>query len=124
MTKTALPMPEEPKDGKSTEKKKRRNHGDGGLYWSESRKRWIAEITIGFTPAGKRIVRKGSGRTKTEAKAKLKENIRDFDDGLSVGPSNYTVKEAVDYWLKYGLSGRSQKTIDDYEGYAKNHVIP
>jgi hypothetical protein len=34
----------------------------------QTRERWIAEVTIGYTPAGKRIVRRGSGKTKTAAK--------------------------------------------------------
>jgi hypothetical protein len=46
----------------------RRSRGDGGLFWDENRQRWIAEVTVGYTPAGTRIVRRGSGRTKTEAK--------------------------------------------------------
>ena len=46
----------------------RRARGDGGLRWDEKRQRWIAEITIGYDGRGKRIVRKASGRTKTEAK--------------------------------------------------------
>ena len=31
----------------------RRSRGDGGLYWSESRQRWIAEVTIGYDGRGK-----------------------------------------------------------------------
>jgi hypothetical protein len=74
---------------------KQRAHGDGGLYWSESRQRWIAEITIGYTPADRRITRKAAGRTKTEAKTKLKEVLRDHEDGLAIAPANYTVADAV-----------------------------
>jgi hypothetical protein len=74
---------------------KRRSQGDGGLHWDESRQRWIASLTVGYTPAGKRIVKKASGKTKTEAKAKLKEIIRDYEDGLASGPANYTVADAV-----------------------------
>jgi len=51
----------------------RRARGEGSLYWDEARQRWIAAITVGYTPAGKRIVRKGSGKTKTEARTKLRE---------------------------------------------------
>jgi hypothetical protein len=54
----------------------RRSRGDGGLFWSETRGRWIGEVTVGFSPTGKRITRKVSGRTKTEAKNKLKELVR------------------------------------------------
>jgi hypothetical protein len=34
-----------------------------------------------------------SGKTKTEAKAKLKEMARELDDGLSIAPNNYTVAD-------------------------------
>jgi hypothetical protein len=29
---------------------KRRSRGDGGLHWDEARQRWIASVTIGYTP--------------------------------------------------------------------------
>lgn len=61
----------------------RRSRGDGGLHWDATRERWIATVTLGYSAAGKRVVKRGSGRTKTEAKNKLKEIIRDYDDGLA-----------------------------------------
>lgn len=102
----------------------RRSRGDGGLYWSEARDRWIAEVTIGFSPAGKRITRKVSGRTKTEAKNKLRDLQRDLDDGHTPASRGYTVKDAVVDWLTYGLSNRSQETRDKYTFLANGHVIP
>jgi integrase len=103
---------------------KRRSKGDGALYWNEARQRWIAEVTIGYTPAGRRIYRRGSGRTKTEAKAKLKEVIRDHDDGLTIAPQNYTVADAVNDWLTYGLSDRSASTCANYAILCHKHIIP
>jgi hypothetical protein len=102
----------------------RRSRGDGGLYWSENRQRWIAEITIGYDGRGKRITRKASGKTKTEAKAKLTEMIRDLDDGAAALAGDYTVGAAVDYWLAFGLSGRDAHTIDMYRTYARLHILP
>lgn len=102
----------------------RRSRGDGGLHWDEQRQRWIASVTVGYSPAGKRIVRKASGKTKTEAKEKLKEIVRDLDDGLSVGPANYTVADAVQDWLKYGLHGRDEATVQTCTYLADKHVIP
>src|SRR5262249_45747930 len=101
---------------------KRRSRGDGGLHWDEKRQRWIASVTIGYTPAGKRIVRRGSGKAKTEAKEKLKEVLRDHEDGLSVAPHNYTVADAVSDWLTYGLPGRSKRTIEKCR-YLCQHII-
>lgn len=104
---------------------KRRSRGDGGLRWSESRQRWIAEITIGYTPAGKRIVRTASGKTKTEALKKLKDKQRDHEDGHAIEPHGYTVADAVNYWHEqFAKSGKAQKTADMYRGYIDNHIIP
>ncbi|GIH21475.1 site-specific integrase [Rugosimonospora africana] len=105
-------------------KKPRRGRGEGGLYWDEKRQRFIAEVTIGYTPAGKRIVRRGSGKTKTEARAKLKEVLRDHEDGLTIAPQNYTVADAIDNWLAYGLNGCAQRTIDKYTILCRTHIIP
>lgn len=103
---------------------KRRSRGDGGLHWSESRQRWIAEITIGYDGRGKRITRKASGKTKTEASAKLKEMVRDLDDGLAVAPLNYTVADAVQNWLDFGLSNRNPATAKKCRILAGQHIIP
>lgn len=102
----------------------RRSRGDGGLHWDETRERWIASVTVGYTPTGKRIVKKASGKTKTEAKAKLKEIIRDYDDGLASGPANYTVAAAVTGWLTYGLHGRDPNTVANYRTLCNKHIIP
>jgi integrase len=102
----------------------RRSRGDGGLYWDRGRKRWIAEVTVGYTASGKRIVRKASGTTKTAAQRKLKEIIRDYEDGLAIGLHNYTVADAVRDWLSYGLSGRSGATIEKCTILANTHIIP
>jgi integrase len=103
---------------------KRRSRGDGGLYWSEQRQRWIAEVTVGYTPAGKRITRTASSKTKTGAKDKLKEMIRDLDDGLPVAPDNYYVRDAIQAWFSFGLNGRDQATVDNYKCLADLHISP
>ncbi|WP_218001694.1 hypothetical protein [Microtetraspora malaysiensis] len=102
----------------------RRSRGDGGLHWDEQRQRWIASVTVGYAPDGKRIVRKASGKTKTEAKAKLKEILRDHDDGLASGPANFTVADAVTSWLTYGLQGRDTETVANYRILSDKHIIP
>lgn len=102
----------------------RRGRGEGGLYWDEKRQRYIAEVTIGYTPAGKRIVRKGSGKTKTEARAKLKAVMRDHEDGLAITSQTYTVAAAMEDWLTYGLTGRSGNTVEKYGYLVRGHIVP
>ncbi|WP_406289578.1 tyrosine recombinase XerC [Embleya sp. NBC_00896] len=103
---------------------KRRSRGDGGLHWDEKRQRWIATASLGYDPSGKRLVKRGSGKTKTEAKNKLKEVLRDFEDGVAIAPSNYTVKDAVDDWLLFGLAGRDKATLDFWSSLGRVHVVP
>jgi len=102
----------------------RRSRGDGGLSWDETRQRWVASLTVGYTPAGKRIVKRGRGRTKTEAQRKLREIIRDYEDGQIIGGHGYTVAQAVREWLEFGLSGRDEDTIKKCTILANTHVIP
>ncbi|MEU1735876.1 tyrosine-type recombinase/integrase [Streptosporangium sp. NPDC020145] len=103
---------------------KRRSRGDGGLHWDERRQRWIATASLGHGPDGKRITKRGSGKTKTEAKAKLKEVLRDYEDGLAIAPADYTVAHAVNDWLAYGLNGRDKGTVDTCTILSRTHVIP
>ncbi|MGW8784387.1 site-specific integrase [Streptomyces sp. NPDC055796] len=102
----------------------RRSRGDGGLHWDEKRQRWIATAHLGFDASGKRIVRRGSGKTKTEAKNRLKEVLRDHEDGLAIAPTNYTVENAVNDWLMYGLAGRDAGTVGTYTSLSQIHIIP
>ena len=53
-----------------------------------------------------------SARTKIEAKHKLKEIMRDYEDGLTTAGHGYTVADAVRDWLAFGLSGRDSATVE------------
>jgi integrase len=102
----------------------RRSRGEGSLYWSEARQRWFAEVTTGYTAAGKRITRTRSAKTKTAAKDKLKEMVRDLDDDLPIAADNYLVSDAVQAWFKDGLKKVDQATIDNYRFLSDTNIIP
>ncbi|MET8974716.1 tyrosine-type recombinase/integrase [Streptomyces sp. NPDC004539] len=102
----------------------RRSRGDGGLHWDDKRQRWIATASLGFLPNGKRNVKRASGKTKTEAKNKLKEVLRDYEDGLAIAPTGYTVKDAVTDWLTYGRNGLDAGTVRMDKSMCKNHIVP
>ncbi|MEV0577643.1 tyrosine-type recombinase/integrase [Streptomyces sp. NPDC050392] len=103
---------------------KRRSRGDGSLFWHEARQRWVAVASLGYDPSGKRIQKRASGKTKTEAKAKLKEVLRDHEDGLAIAPTGYTVRDAVNDWLMFGLVGRDAATLSACTSLSRTHVIP
>src|SRR5215831_7812510 len=79
---------------------------------------------LGMTRGGQRITRKASGKTKSEAKKKLTEILRDHEDGLTVASGGYTVADAVRNWLDFGLRSRDAQTVATLTSLANNHVIP
>lgn len=103
---------------------KRRSRGDGGLSWDEARQRWVASITVGYTPAGKRVMRRRSARTKTEARKQLEKLMRDHADGLLQEVGNFTVADAVDDWLAYALAGRAESTKENRKIMVETHIKP
>ena len=109
-----------------TEKQERRARGEGGVRWSESRQRWIAEKTVGYDGRGKRIVKTGSGRTESAALRALRERVRQHEAGLVVGADRWTVVDAVEDWLTYDRAGKAPKTIrrdrDLFELHIKPHL--
>ncbi len=102
----------------------RRSRGDGGLSWDSARRRWVASVTVGYTASGQRVFKRARGRTKTEAKLKLKEIMREYEDGLAIAAHGYTVADAVRDWLAFGLSGRDSATVEKCTILADTHVIP
>ena len=96
-------------------KTKRRGHGDDSIFFSAERNRYIGDISVGFRADGRRIRRRVSGRTKQEVKDKLKELHAELDAGLKA-PKSFTVRQAVDNWLRDGLDGKSERTRRLYEG--------
>jgi integrase len=102
----------------------RRSRGEGGLSWSESRQRWIGRVSVGFTAMGKRRVVTVSGRTKTEAKAKLREVMRDHQDGFPTERRHRTVAEAVEDWLAHGMGLQEPSTVVNRAILARTHLVP
>lgn len=94
---------------------KRRGHGEDSIYWDASRNRYIGAVDLGFSPAGTRIRKKVSGKTKVEVRDKLKELHKNVDAGLRPR-RRYTVGDALEDWLAHGVDGLSERTITLYRG--------
>ncbi len=102
----------------------KRSYGDGSLYWDQTRQRWIGKVTIGYDANGRRRLKKISARTKTAAQQEIKKIIRDKEDGLAITHTNYTVAQAVEDWLTYGLVKVAPKTRQRDEQMSRTHIIP
>jgi integrase len=104
----------------------RRGHGDGSLFFDEQRGRWVGLVDLGHDGAGKRQRRKVTGRTRSEARARLAEVRKQLDAGLPVGPVRATVGEVLEDWLAKGLppTAKSPNTIDSYTWCVRAHLVP
>ena len=69
----------------------------------------------GVQPAGTRIRKKVTGRTKTEVRDKLRDLHRQVEGGLRPR-RRYTVEDALEDWLAVGLDGLSARTVTLYRG--------
>ena len=67
-------------------------------------------MSLGSGPGGKRLRQAVSGRTKTEAREKVRALREELDAGITPKAA-YTVADAVADWLAQGLGGRSEKTV-------------
>ena len=96
-------------------KGQRRGHGEDSIYWDSSKHRYVGAVSLGFAPAGTRIRRKVTGRTKAEVRSKLRELHQEVDSGLRPRQS-YTMSDALDDWLAHGLNDVSARTVTLYQG--------
>jgi hypothetical protein len=92
---------------------RRRGHGEDAIYFDAAKNRYVGAISVGFGPAGKRIRRKVTGKTKAEVRDKLKAAHAELDRGLHTS-ATYTVQHAVDdCWragCRAGRNGRGLST--------------
>ena len=102
----------------------RRNPGEGGLHWEESRQRWFATVYLGYAPNGKRRKVKISAGLRPRPRRSFQQLVRDRDDGQVLGGQTYTVRDAVESWLAHGLIGRQESTVVNRTILARTHSDP
>jgi integrase len=104
----------------------RRGHGEGALFYEEDRDRWVGLLELAPDGSGRRRRRKVTGRTKTDARRKLRALQRRLEDGLPTGDGLATVGDFLEHWLAEVLPARSRvqatSTITNYR-WAAGHAI-
>ena len=105
------------------EKEKRGRRGEGTIFWHEQKKCYRGDISLGFTPSGKRRRKTVYGPTVADVQDKFKKLRAELENGVD-SSAKYTVGEAVRDWLGRGLIGRDAGTIEKNRILAETHVIP
>jgi integrase len=99
----------------SEAKVSRRPRGEDAIYFAAAKNRYVGSVSLGYGPDGMRIRRKVFGKTKQEVRDRLKTLHEELNAGVR-SSSTYTVRAAVDDWLREGLDGTSERTRKLYEG--------
>ena len=105
---------------------KQRGQGEGAIYFSEARQRWIGLVDAGRGPDGRRRRIKLSARTRADLRRKLAATQKEIEAGLTTTDQRTTVAEFAEYWLAHGLPGSvtSPNTIDNLTWAVRHHIVP
>jgi integrase len=97
---------------KKTKDDKKSGNGQGSVYELGSGK-WRWQVTLGYTPQGKRQTASGVCDDKTKAGLAKSQALADFSRGLLGASENVTVKVYADKWLAR-QKGLGPNTIISY----------
>src|SRR6201982_4312925 len=99
----------------SERKPPRGSRGEDAISFAAAKNRYGGSVSLGYGPDARRIRRKVFGKTKQEVRDRLKALHKEMDAGVK-SSKTYTVREAVEDWLREGLGGTSERARTLYEG--------
>ena len=98
---------------------KRRGHGEGAIY-QRTDGRWVGRLVL---PDGKR--KSYYAKTRKEARDKLKQAMKDQDDGLDLSTGRLTVAQYLEKWLAASVKPSTRhKTFTTYESLCRTAIAP
>lgn len=104
---------------------KKRNHGDGALYYVPSRNLWKAVIDVGFTPDGTRKQKAVTHRTQAGARAKLRELQREIEKHGAPLNKQITVEAWATTWLDTVCRPQMKPNgLAAYESITRTWIVP
>ena len=105
--------------------KKRRGSGEGAIFYSETKKLWVARIELPMNTAGDRRRKEVTATTKAGLEAKLKDQRRDFYIHGDLPTGTLTVRDWLTYWLNTIAAKRDRpKTLAGYRSVVNQQIIP
>lgn len=110
-------------DGAPDDKKKRRALGEGGVFWSESRQCFIAQVDLGYVDGKRKRKQRTGFKTEREAAKAVREMQAEVEAGLDAKSDKMTVGDLFEEWYDTNVKGvRSASTQKVYEIYIRLHL--
>ncbi len=103
---------------------KKRNDAGNGSIRQRSDGRWEGRYTVGYTEDGKQKQNSVYGSTKREVRQKLTKILNDLQEGTYIAPTEMTVGDWLDIWLKEYKINIRKETWASYEQHIRVHLKP
>ena len=103
--------------------RQRRERGEGAVYYSSKRRRWVGQLDAGTDDSGARIRPLVVARTRDEARQRLAD-LRDArDKGIDVRARHMTFDEVAGLWLSRDIEGHvSDETLSNYAALLRGRI--
>jgi integrase len=105
------------------EQRKRRGHGEGGIYKRESDKMWVGSIDLGYE-GGKRQRKIVYGKTRAQVVGKLDTEKERSKQGIQATDERLTVGRFLGAWLEGIKANVRPSTFESYSERLNVHIIP
>ena len=104
--------------------RQRRERGEGAIFYSKTRHRWVGQLDAGTNAAGTRIRPIVVGRTRDEARAKLAELRNAREKGINLRARHATFAEITELWLARDVHGQvSDETLANYTSLLRGRIF-
>jgi integrase len=104
---------------------KRSANGEGSIFKPSCGDRWVASLTVGWDPEGRRRRIRHSAKTRREVADWLAARLAERQKGLLVEPGRQSVASFLSGWLEDWVAvSVGPRTFETYAGICRNHVIP
>lgn len=107
-------------------KRRKREAGDGSIYFDRSRGLWIGELLLpGCTPTGARKRKRVSSVDRDECARRLREALHDLDHGVPLDNRSITVRQWIEkFQAEIAPYGRAAKSAERNEQVFRDYVLP
>jgi integrase len=103
--------------------KGRRGNGEGTVFWSATRRRWVAQVTV-IDPTGRRRRLTRTAQTQAEALRLLKQLRLQVDDGQPTRGRPPTLERFLALWLPGRQPALRPRTWQGYESIIRTRLLP
>jgi integrase len=103
---------------------KRRDHGQGGLYYIKSRDIWRGVVDDGFNPDGSRRQRYVHAKSREECVKKLRQLMQQLAEHGRPMDHRTRVENVADAWLAEAGDRLKPKTMQGYRSHLATSIVP